>query len=415
IAVYSDHIFNGSFVKAMNKAQYSSLVFTQATHLELRLVVEASKVMLQPKGTANAQAFVELVNRMLPAKTSVYVDLEQHVTDNPMLSRRVSEVLGGIFENAQDRRLMQPGMKIPIGAVPPLLAMTSLYFSQAFNWDVTSEFVKRNTATLKSLGFTYFSIKGIATLLSDHQGNNVVYPVLEDLYLGYYSSLNDCHPLIPDNVVFFPVLNKLTFRSKSPVAGYYLFKGNETTLEHLVIDSHVAVVDQLERFGIFNGETFPNLKDIEVSKNVNGFIPVESIASIPDTVYMHVRKRVDNIVPVPIPSAHLKEIVSNAQFMTTTHLHLKNTSLSLSDMVVLLDSLPRVKVVTSYFDGLGAEFSRWNVLNGVDTRLHKLEDLAVSVTALSAVCPLFSWYDARVPLHVQLDDTRMMLVRNGQI
>ncbi|KAJ2124286.1 hypothetical protein IW147_001832 [Coemansia sp. RSA 720] len=316
--------------------------------------------------------------------------------------------------------------------------MTSLYFSQAFNWNVTSEFVKRNTATLKSLGFTYFNIKGIATLLGDHQGNHVVYPVLEDLYLGYYSSFNDCHPLIPDNVAFFPVLNKLTFRAKSPVAGYYLFKGNETTLKHLVIDPHVAVVDQLERFGIFDEKTFPNLKDIEVSKNASGFIPMESISSIPDTVYNHVRKSVCYLIPIPIPLAHLKEIVSGAQFMSTTHLHMKNSSVSLSDMVVLLDSLPGVKEVTSYFGGLGTEFNgvpykqitgmlsekytklnsefkSWNVLNDVDMRLQELEDLVVSATALSAVCPSFSGYDAKVPLHVQLDDTRMMLARNGHI
>ncbi|KAJ2425062.1 hypothetical protein GGF47_002661, partial [Coemansia sp. RSA 2524] len=113
-------------------------------------------------------------------------------------------------------------------------------------------------------------------------------------------------------------------------------------------------------------------------------------------------------------------------------------SVSLSDMVVLLESLPGVKEVTSYFGGLGDEFNgvpykqivgvlsdkyttlnrnfkRWNVLNDVDMRLHELEDLAVSATALSAVCPSFSWYDAKPPLHVQLSDTKMMLVRNGHI
>ncbi|KAJ2570770.1 hypothetical protein GGH19_005073 [Coemansia sp. RSA 1807] len=234
------------------------------------------------------------------------------------------------------------------------------------------------------------------------------------------------------------IANAQAFVELSPVAEYYLFKGNETTLEHLVIDPHVAVVDQLERFGIFNGEKFPNLKDIEVSIHVHGFIPIESISSIPDTVYKHVRKSVDNLVPVSITLAHLKEIVSNAQFMTTTHLHLKNSSVSLSDMVLLLESLPGVKEVTSYFGGLGDEFNgvpykqivgvlsdkyttlnrnfkRWNVLNDVDMRLHELEDLAVSATALSAVCPSFSWYDAKPPLHVQLSDTKMMLVRNGHI
>ncbi|KAJ2840630.1 hypothetical protein FBU31_000258 [Coemansia sp. 'formosensis'] len=208
---------------------------------KLRILITDKAIKLDcvyDKSISNALKFVELLKRIAPAASSVVF---RGSRGGWQIEEGGGKAFGAfiqkLFSNARHSALDLGGICIAhTSTLAQISQLTALIMQGLTMDDLRTSLLHRCSNTLIDLGICTNDPK---LLISDKDGNAVVYPNLNILTLSSYTKVFtiDASSVIatPKSIVPFPRLNSLTLHMCYPYADDVLFKGNSSTLKRLRI------------------------------------------------------------------------------------------------------------------------------------------------------------------------------------
>ncbi|KAJ2784529.1 hypothetical protein H4R18_001069 [Coemansia javaensis] len=427
-------IFDGSAVRLIARAWGPREEFPSVG--DLRLDIQHShddRSVLMHDYSANASRFVRRVREMAPGvqcvsiKYAAYASVLEMPTDHS-LNALLSDVCRGSqhasFAVAYNDfpHVYRPAIAHPLARID-------------CGWDERYEqmlpLLHKSAAALLDLRIMCSGVsRDRLHRLFVWSEKYILYPNLQTLTIKGSANWERAEISPLPRVAFLPQLRRLHLGTVCPFTDDTLFRGNELTLESLFVTTDFGFINMAERYRLFAWGSHARLKHITAvplkhyvmdRADVN---EVKKAEAYDNHLAASTAQFVHRVSPL-IRAADVRDAVAGAklvcavvqstQMAALQSLSVTHTSLTLMDIVPLLEALPRLSVLRSMCGGIGGShagmsfsqlvdsmhrthyplskvFRRWEITHSytppVD-RDREASDLVACTLLVSVMCPSF--------------------------
>ncbi|KAJ2701721.1 hypothetical protein H4R19_005399, partial [Coemansia spiralis] len=273
IGVSYGRVVDGSALVALERCGLGSLCLQRAFSLRTRIRIEGAAAVGAPRMAANACAFGRLLRRMMPNANRASIDIvdcgkEIGASSVGALEEHMGVVLRSVADGRQsiyvglDSCLLQPVLQ-SCSRIENIARFSCRWNSSTYK--TTAAIIHANAQSLLDLRITCDTLEHFGELVVSDRGAACTYSNLGILYLGgrVDGSLRRVPPL--PGAEPFPRLAQLACRIPYPFSDDVVFRGNGSTLHHILVCADAKDVEFLARLGPFAGKRLKALKRLVVN------------------------------------------------------------------------------------------------------------------------------------------------------
>ncbi|KAJ2709213.1 hypothetical protein H4R19_004366 [Coemansia spiralis] len=446
-------MFNGSAVHAIHAKWKHQLAFPRAADLRLTITHSHSGTDILMHDYDNyAQVFGRHIRDMVPAAHSVSVRYAAYTrVDKMPTDHSLNALLSSVFRGSRYSALAvayndfahayQPQVVHPLSRIDCC-------------WDESYgqllPLLHSSASTLVDLRLVCQGVarRALSQLFVDDRGRHVAYSSLQKLVFEDAASWGKLYlledpaaweklfrPTLP-NLAFVPRLRHLRLGMPYPFCDDILFRGNAATLETLWVTPTLPFLYMMEQYGVFSRCEYPRLKRITVAPYSHYVFDMTDTGERAEAAnrgaelaaaaaqFVHRASPQVQVVDIRESAAGAKLVCAMAQstqMAALRALHIRHTALTLTDIVTMLQALPRLAVLHCISGGIGDEydgvphaklaaymhstyyplssvFRQWVIApnaTGPIASPRAIEEMAACTLLLSVMCPVFA--RAQVP------------------
>ncbi|PIA16176.1 hypothetical protein COEREDRAFT_87147 [Coemansia reversa NRRL 1564] len=431
LVIVIDHncIFNGMAVHSIYRAWNNCLIFSNVTNLNL--VIEYNHIdhnLLMHDYNSHAHVFAKHLRSMVPQMQTVDVKYSAYTQVKDMTTEQsLNKLLTSVMHNTVYSSLTICNNDFLSNYYPHVkhtLSRIDCCWDEGYAKMLP--LIHETAETLQELKLACHGISRemLNKLFLNSTGNYIIYHQLEKLVFEATANWEKLHrPTLPQ-YVFFPKLCYLYLGIVYPFNDDILFRGNSATLEYLCITPDLDMVNMLNKYRVFAEQKHTRLRHIIVNNQFNSehLITEDALmqlanaiarvtynaSSAVESITMHNSSAGEKLVAAMIQSMHMTFL---------KQLHIESSRLSLTDIVNLLQALPRLVELHCMCDGIGEEsagvpvkqladymyhnyyplstsFKYWKIVHDYKTPLSgdkSIGDMVICSLLVSVVCPNFKY------------------------
>ncbi|KAJ2157758.1 hypothetical protein GGF46_004270 [Coemansia sp. RSA 552] len=369
------------------------------------------------------------MREMVPIATKMCLNIE----DTPVLEATTSDswhlvLVQKLFHGLYDTHLKTLRGHMAIDAtLKPIVGLSALTCEWNGGYKHTGRLMQANSQTLRYLNIFYRHYADIGLQVLSEDAKLVTYPHIQTLIMRDDKGCS--FPLVEpiEKGTPFPRLETLELRMCYPYTDDIMLRGNNATLESLIINVTDMVIPMFKRcngplrrkFGKMKRLSLLGLTPISDDNEgrLNEFVVI--INHAPNIKHLYIDDS-DISASLILALSTKKNIVSRTRIQHLSSLRLTEQNLTLSDVVCLLRGIPSLELLQNKISGLGKGFQyntasalarhinrtynplsynlcKWSILN---TEAFSVNHVVACVLVVASVCPKLSLVDFRPDLDV---------------
>ncbi|KAJ2803445.1 hypothetical protein H4R21_002037 [Coemansia helicoidea] len=439
-------IFTGAAVRAMH-AVWKQPVFRRAADLRLTITHSHSgDDILMHDYDGHAQAFARSIRAMVPAVHSVSVRYAAYArVDEMPADRSLNALLAAVFRGSRYSALAIAYNEFAHAYQPQVAhALTRIQCCWDEGYHRVVPLLHASAGSLADLRLACHGVarRALSQLFVDAHGQYVGYTSLQRLAFEDAASWGPLYqqedpaswerlfrPTLP-NAVFVPRLRHLRLGMPYPFCDDILFRGNAATLETLWLTPTLPFLHMMEQYGVFARSAYPRLRRITLAPYSHYVSDRTDVGVCADAAgrdaelaaaaaqFVHRASPRVQAVDIREGAAGAKLVcamVQSTQMAALRALHIPRTALTLTDIVTLLQALPRLAALHCVSGGVGDEFEgvshaklaaymhhtyyplssafrQWGIASDAKAPIddpRAVADMAACTLLLSVMCPVF--------------------------